>query len=115
AATGAAVDLAVDNETRAEPGTAGQVDQPRRASARAPPIFGERASSSVVLDARWSTEFRFQQMFERYVVPPGQVWWRVDDAAWRVQRSSNGDANAGGSATLVDQPARLAQQIVEHR
>lgn len=88
----AAIDFAVEDQTRAEAGAAGEIDQPRRAAVGAPEEFGQATGGGVVLDASRKAQAIGDDLLERDVIPAGEIWGRLDDSPLGVERPADGCA-----------------------
>jgi len=91
-AAGAAIDFAVEDQSRAEARAAGEIHQPAGRAAGAPEEFGQATGGRIVLDAGGKAKAIGDDLLERDVVPAGQIRRRLNDSPLGVERPADGCA-----------------------
>ena len=91
-AGGPAIDLAVEDQARAEARAAGEVNQSGSAAAGAPEKFGQATGGGVVFDASWKPEAIGDDLLEGDVIPAEEIRRRLDDSPLGVERAADGCA-----------------------
>src|SRR5437879_4856366 len=88
-ASDAMIDLSVENKPSSKTGAACQVDNARAVTSGAPAMFCKSAGCRVVLDVHGEAEIFFKTRFERDAVPSRQIRRTENDAALRIERSTD--------------------------
>ena len=113
--TSAQQQLAVDNDTTADPGADRQVEHVVRALSGAMTPFGQRRQISIIAEADGPTQLCGQFGFQGDIAPAGQIGGFVDNAGHRVERPGRADADpplAAGGGQLLDGFDDAANDVV---